>query len=259
MIVPHLQNLVRAVPGPAQGARERGAIDFDTTETYIVCNAQGKIEQILPRTRNDAHRLIEECMLTANVCAADFLERFKHPALYRIHAGPSEENLQEPARVPAHVGLSLGGGDKPQASDYAEVMDKIKSRPDAPMLQTMLLRSMQQAVYSPDNIGHFGLAYEAYAHFTSPIRRYPDLLVHRAIKAVLAHTKYQPAFGARHRAEHSGLAQGAPPERGRMPRRRRRTRPPAPSATKPSGMSWACTARQTSAGPTRPPAMWRPG
>lgn len=195
-LVPHLQNLYELYQVLLKARRERGAIDFDTTETYIVCNAQGKIEQILPRTRNDAHRLIEECMLTANVCAADFLERFKHPALYRVHAGPSEEKLKALREFLKTSGLSLGGGDKPQASDYAEVMDKIKVRPDAPMLQTMLLRSMQQAVYSPDNIGHFGLAYEAYAHFTSPIRRYPDLLVHRAIKAVLAHTKYQPAFAA---------------------------------------------------------------
>ena len=193
-LVPHLQNLYELFQVLLKARRARGAIDFDTTETYIVCNAQGKIEQILPRTRNDAHRLIEECMLTANVCAADFLVRFKHPALYRVHAGPSEEKLKNLREFLKTAGLTLGGGDKPQASDYAEVMDKIKSRPDAPMLQTMLLRSMQQAVYSPDNIGHFGLAYEAYAHFTSPIRRYPDLLVHRSIKAILAHTKYQPAF-----------------------------------------------------------------
>ncbi|WP_233472432.1 ribonuclease R [Cupriavidus respiraculi] len=194
-LVPHLQNLYELFQTLLKARRQRGAIDFDTTETYIVCNAQGKIEQILPRTRNDAHRLIEECMLTANVCAADFLERFKHPALYRVHAGPNEEKLKNLREFLRTAGLSLGGGDKPHASDYAEVMDKIKARPDAPMLQTMLLRSMQQAVYSPDNIGHFGLAYEAYAHFTSPIRRYPDLLVHRAIKAVLAHTKYKPVFG----------------------------------------------------------------
>lgn len=195
-LVPHLQNLYELFRVLLKARQTRGAIDFDTTETYIVCNAQGKIEQILPRTRNDAHRLIEECMLTANVCAADFLERFKHPALYRIHAGPNPEKLKLLREFLKTAGLSLGGGDKPQASDYAELMDKIKVRPDAPMLQTMLLRSMQQAVYSPDNIGHFGLSYEAYTHFTSPIRRYPDLLVHRAIKAVLAHTKYQPAFAA---------------------------------------------------------------
>jgi ribonuclease R len=194
-LVPHLQNLYELYQVLLKSRRERGAIDFDTTETYIVCNAQGKIEQILPRTRNDAHRLIEECMLTANVCAADFLEQFKHATLFRIHAGPSEEKLKNLREFLKTSGLSLAGGDKPHASDYSAVMEKIKSRPDAPMLQTMLLRSMQQAVYSPDNIGHFGLAYDAYAHFTSPIRRYPDLLVHRAIKAVLAHTKYRPAFG----------------------------------------------------------------
>ncbi|MDE2204643.1 MAG: RNB domain-containing ribonuclease, partial [Burkholderiaceae bacterium] len=169
---------------------------FDTTETYIVCNAQGKIEQILPRTRNDAHRLIEECMLTANVCAAEMLERYKHSALYRVHAGPTEEKLQALRAFLKTNGLTLGGGDKPQAADYAELMEKVAARPDAPMLQTMLLRSMQQAVYSPDNIGHFGLAYPAYAHFTSPIRRYPDLLVHRSIKAILQRTRYVPSLGA---------------------------------------------------------------
>ncbi len=167
-------------------------MDFETTETYIVCNAAGKIEQILPRTRNDAHRLIEECMLTANVCAADLLERHKHPGLYRIHAGPTEEKLNQLRTFLKQLGLSLGGGTTPSASDYAALMEKIKGRPDAVLLQTMLLRSMQQAVYSPDNIGHFGLSYDAYAHFTSPIRRYPDLLTHRAIKAVLAGKVYHP-------------------------------------------------------------------
>jgi len=175
-----------------QSRQKRGAIDFDTTETYIVCNAQGKIEQIVPRTRNDAHKLIEECMLAANVCAADFLKRNKHPGLYRIHAGPTEEKLANLRSFLRGMGLTLAGGDKPHASDYAALMAQIRTRPDAPMLQTMMLRSMQQAVYSPDNIGHFGLAYEAYAHFTSPIRRYPDLLTHRAIRAVLAGRKYVP-------------------------------------------------------------------
>jgi ribonuclease R len=193
-LVPHLQDLYELYQTLLKARRERGAIDFDTTETYIVCNAQGKIEQILPRTRNDAHRLIEECMLTANVCAAEMLEKYKHSALYRVHAGPTEEKLQALRAFLKTSGLTLGGGDKPEAADYAELMEKIAARPDAPMLQTMLLRSMQQAVYSPDNIGHFGLAYPAYAHFTSPIRRYPDLLVHRAIKAILHHTRYVPSL-----------------------------------------------------------------
>ena len=191
-IVPHLQNLY-AVYHALHGARQkRGAIDFETTETYIVCNALGKIEKIIPRTRNDAHKLIEECMLSANVCAADLLIRHKHPGTYRIHASPTEEKLNQVRTFLKQAGLNLGGGDKPTANDYAVLMREVKERPDAALLQTMLLRSMQQAVYSPDNIGHFGLAYEAYAHFTSPIRRYPDLLTHRAIKAILLGKKYEP-------------------------------------------------------------------
>ncbi len=191
-IVPHLLNLNEVFHSLLKARHERGAIDFETTETYIVCNAMGKIEKIIPRTRNDAHRLIEECMLAANVCAADFLIRHKHPGTFRVHAVPTEEKLKQLRTFLKQVGLNLGGGDKPAASDYADVMKQIKERPDAALLQTMLLRSMQQAVYSPDNVGHFGLAYEAYAHFTSPIRRYPDLLTHRAIKAVLAGKKYEP-------------------------------------------------------------------
>ncbi|MYN07803.1 ribonuclease R [Pseudoduganella aquatica] len=191
-IVPLLQNLYDVYHALVQARNVRGAIDFETTETYIVCNAAGKIEKIIPRTRNDAHKIIEECMLAANVCAADLLLRHKHPGTYRIHAGPTKEKLKQVRDFLKQVGLSLAGGDTPAAGDYAELMRKIKERPDASLLQTMLLRSMQQAVYSPDNIGHFGLAYEAYAHFTSPIRRYPDLLTHRAIKAILQGKKYEP-------------------------------------------------------------------
>lgn len=191
-IVPHLQNLSRVFQALLGARHVRGAIDFETTETYIVCNAMGKIEKIIPRTRNDAHRLIEECMLAANVCAADLLIRHKHPGTFRIHATPTEEKLNQLRTFLKMTGLNLGGGLKPTAGDYAALMREIKERPDAALLQTMLLRSMQQAVYSPDNVGHFGLAYEAYAHFTSPIRRYPDLLTHRAIKAVLQGKRYEP-------------------------------------------------------------------
>ncbi len=191
-LLPHLQNLYELFQVLLAARKVRGAMDFETTETYIVCNAAGKIEQILPRTRNDAHRLIEECMLTANVCAADLMERHKHPGVYRIHAGPTEEKLNQLRTFLKQLGLSLAGGTKPSASDYANLMDKIRGRPDALLLQTMLLRSMQQAVYSPENIGHFGLSYDAYAHFTSPIRRYPDLLTHRVIKAILAGKRYHP-------------------------------------------------------------------
>lgn len=191
-IVPHLLNLNEVFHALLGARQERGAIDFETTETYIVCNPMGKIEKIIPRTRNDAHRLIEECMLAANVCAADLLIRHKHPGTFRIHAVPTEEKLNQLRTFLKQTGLNLGGGNKPSASDYAAVMREIKERPDAALLQTMLLRSMQQAVYSPDNVGHFGLAYEAYAHFTSPIRRYPDLLTHRAIKAILLGKRYEP-------------------------------------------------------------------
>ncbi len=191
-LVPHLLHLYEVFHALTRARHARGAIDFETTETYIVCNPSGKIEKILPRTRNDAHKLIEECMLAANVCAADLLMEYKHPGTYRIHASPTKEKLTQVRNFLKQVGLNLGGGDAPSASDYAELMKKIKGRPDAALLQTMLLRSMQQAVYSPDNIGHFGLSYDAYAHFTSPIRRYPDLLTHRAIKAILQGKKYEP-------------------------------------------------------------------
>ena len=155
----------------------------------MIFNDQGKIDRIEPVIRNEAHRIIEECMLAANVCAANFLIDHKHPALYRIHEGPTEERLGNLRIFLAEFGFMLSGGDKPSIKDYATVIKKIKGRPDEHLLQTVLLRSMQQAVYSPDNIGHFGLAYAAYTHFTSPIRRYPDLLIHRAIKAILENKK----------------------------------------------------------------------
>lgn len=133
-------------------------------------------------------------MLAANVCAADILARHEHAGLYRVHEGPTPEKLDKLRVYLRGLALHLEGGDEPHATDYAQLLDQIKDRPDAPLLQTMLLRSLQQAVYSPDNAGHFGLGYEAYTHFTSPIRRYPDLLVHRAIKAILAGKKYRPAY-----------------------------------------------------------------
>jgi ribonuclease R len=191
-VVPQLQFLNQVFHALLEARERRGAIDFDTTETYIVCDPQGKIEQILPRTRNDAHKLIEECMLAANVCAADFMTRSKHLGLYRVHDGPTPDKLANLRAFLKTLGLMLAGGDDPQASDYATLSQRIRTRPDAPLLQTMLLRSMQQAIYSPDNGGHFGLAYPAYAHFTSPIRRYPDLLTHRVIKALLEGKKYVP-------------------------------------------------------------------
>ncbi|QMT33140.1 ribonuclease R [Conchiformibius steedae DSM 2580] len=173
--------------------RTRGAMEFERAETEMLFNQQGKIERIQAVTRNDAHKLIEECMLAANVCAADFLLKNKHPALFRNHAGPTPEKLATLREQLGLLGLSLGGGDDPQPKHYAELSAQISSRPDREMIEIMLLRSMQQAVYAPENEGHFGLAYEHYAHFTSPIRRYPDLLVHRAIKAVLAGKQHHVA------------------------------------------------------------------
>ena len=175
-----------------QARAKRGAIDFETTETRMVFDDNGKIERIVPQVRNDAHRLIEECMLAANVCASDFLQKQEHPALYRIHDGPAEDRLEKLRTFLGEFGLALEGGDEPHARDYGALLAQVKARPDAQLLQTVMLRSLRQAVYSPDNVGHFGLAYDAYTHFTSPIRRYPDLLVHRAIKAALAAERYAP-------------------------------------------------------------------
>jgi len=168
----------------------RGAIDFETVETRMVFDARGKIEKIVPEPRNDAHRLIEECMLAANVCAGNFVAEHGHPVLYRVHDVPSAEKVSALRAFLAELGLQLPGGEIPRPADYAQLLQRIRKRPDFALLQTILLRSLKQALYSPDNAGHFGLAFDAYVHFTSPIRRYPDLLVHRAIKAVLARKRY---------------------------------------------------------------------
>nr|WP_232516537.1 ribonuclease R [Thauera sp. K11] len=191
-LLPHLENLDKLFRVLLKARAKRGAIDFETTETRMIFDDDGKIAQIVPEVRNDAHRLIEECMLAANVCASDFLASREHPALYRIHESPAEEKLAKLRDFLKEFGLGLGGGDEPRASDYAKLLGQVKDRPDAQLLQTVMLRSLKQAMYSPDNVGHFGLAYEAYTHFTSPIRRYPDLLVHRGIKAVLAGEQYRP-------------------------------------------------------------------
>jgi len=189
-LMPHLQHLYTVYQLMLKQREKRGAIEFESSETMMIFNEQGKIEKIVPSTRNEAHKLIEECMLAANVCAAEFLMQHKHSALYRIHEGPTPEKLEALRQFMAEFGFGVGGGDKPHAKDYGKLMGRIKDRQDAQLLQTVMLRSMQQAVYSPDNVGHFGLAYDAYAHFTSPIRRYPDLLIHRAIKAVLGNAKF---------------------------------------------------------------------
>ncbi len=185
-VLPHLENLYGMYKAMRAQRSKRGAIDFETTEVRIVFGSERKIDKIIPVYRNDAHKIIEECMITANVATARFLLKNNMPALYRIHEGPTVEKLEDLRKFLSEFGLQIPGGEKPTAKDYAHLVNQIKERSDFNLIQTVLLRSLRQAVYSPDNIGHFGLAYDAYAHFTSPIRRYPDLLVHRAIKHVLS-------------------------------------------------------------------------
>ena len=184
----NLHDVFRAL---LKARQARGAVDFDTVETQIVCDDAGRIEKIVPRTRNDAHRLIEECMLAANVCSADFLQLGKHPGLYRVHEAPTPEKQEILRAYLKALGLGLSISETPEPAEFQRIAEATKERPDAEQIHTMLLRSMSQAIYSPVNSGHFGLAYEAYTHFTSPIRRYPDLLVHRVIKSILAGRKYQ--------------------------------------------------------------------
>ncbi len=191
-LLPHLKLLHKLFKALLKARIKRGAIEFETVETQMYFNDQGKIERIEPVQRNEAHRLIEECMLAANVCAADFLQKHGQTALYRIHEDPAPEKIEALRQFLKEFGISLGGKSKPTAKDYADTLQQINDRPDAQLLQTVMLRSLQQAIYSPEITGHFGLAYEAYTHFTSPIRRYPDLLVHRAIKAVLHGERYEP-------------------------------------------------------------------
>ncbi|MBI3560166.1 MAG: ribonuclease R [Gammaproteobacteria bacterium] len=170
-----------------QARNQRGAIDFDSTETRIVFGADRKIDRIVPLQRNDAHRLIEECMLLANVAAANYLAEHKIPILYRNHEPPSAERLADLREFLGSFGLSLAGGEAPEPKHFTQLIERVRQRPDSHLLETVMLRSLKQAMYSPDNAGHFGLAYPAYTHFTSPIRRYPDLLVHRAIRHLLQH------------------------------------------------------------------------
>ena len=202
-VLPQIYDLHALYQALEAARQKRGAIEFETPETKMLCDEQGRITEIVAQSRNDAHKLIEECMLAANTCAADFLESNKHPALYRVHEGPSPDRLAKLREFLAGTGLRLGNAQVearekrgPRPQDYQVLSQQIQGRPDAALLQTMMLRSMQAAVYTPDNQGHFGLAYDAYAHFTSPIRRYPDLLNHRAIKALLENRRYLPVIEA---------------------------------------------------------------
>ena len=189
-LVPHLLNLHDVYRALLKARTRRGAIDFETTETQIVCDDNGRIERIVPRTRNDAHKLIEEAMLAANVCAADFIALHEHPALFRVHEGPTPEKKVTLQNYLKALGLGLSISDDPKPAEFQQLAQATKDRVDAQQIHSMLLRSMQQAIYTSKNTGHFGLAYDAYTHFTSPIRRYPDLLVHRVFKALLESRRY---------------------------------------------------------------------
>ncbi len=191
-LLPHLVTLHKLYGILAAARSKRGAIDFDTAELAIEFDDHGKITRIVPAPRNDAHKLIEECMLAANVCAADFLIQKKQATLFRVHEPPPPDKLAVLREFLAMSALHLAGGERPTAADYAKLLESARARTDYDLLQTVLLRSLSQAQYRPDNEGHFGLGYEAYAHFTSPIRRYPDLLVHRGIKAALDGRTYSP-------------------------------------------------------------------
>ena len=185
-VLPHLKQLYALYQVLLAARHERGAIDFETQETRIIFGSGRKIAEITPTQRNDAHKLIEECMLAANVATAEFMRKHEIPSLYRVHDGPPPERLEKLKAFLTELGLSLHRGkDGPSPKDYQKLLESIRERPDFHLIQTVMLRSLSQAVYSADNGGHFGLNYEAYTHFTSPIRRYPDLLVHRAIRSVV--------------------------------------------------------------------------
>jgi ribonuclease R len=195
-LVPHLIHLHEVYRALLKHRGTRGAVDFETTETQIVADDNGRIERIEPRKRNEAHRLIEEAMLAANVCAAEFIADHGHPALYRVHEGPTTEKRITLQNYLKAMGLGVSLSDDPTPGELQAIASATRDRPDALQIHTMLLRSMQQAHYTAANSGHFGLAYEAYTHFTSPIRRYPDLLVHRVIKALLQGKRYHLDTGA---------------------------------------------------------------
>jgi len=208
----HLHDVYRAL---LQARNARGAVDFETTETQIVCDESGRIEKIVPRTRNDAHKLIEEAMLAANVCSAEFIAQGKQPGLFRVHEGPTPEKQETLRNYLKAMGVPHTLSDNPSPGEFQHIANATKERPEAQQIHTMLLRSMQQAIYTPSNRGHFGVALEAHTPFTSPIRRYPDLLVHRVIKAILGGKRYQlpalPTPGEAHAKLSKRLAARAAP------------------------------------------------
>jgi len=235
-LMPHLLHLHEVYRALLRQRGRRGAVDFEMTETQIVCDDSGRIEKIVPRVRNDAHRLIEETMLAANVCAAELIGGASHPSLYRVHEGPTPEKRQALQAYLRALGLGLTLADEPSPAEFQAVAAATRDRADALQIHQMLLRAMQQAIYTPVNSGHFGLAYPAYTHFTSPIRRYPDLLVHRVIKALLS--------GRTYRLEPPGPSAVAPPRRGARPMA---AQVPRPAGTDPDLLPWEVAGAHSSA------------
>ncbi|MDF1645613.1 MAG: ribonuclease R [Legionellaceae bacterium] len=187
LIFPALKNLYALYHVLLKTRKARGAMDFNTTETRIIFDEHRKIERIIPVIRNDAHRLIEECMLAANVATARFLEKADIPTLYRVHPAPADDKLIALRQFLGEFGLTLTGGKKPTPKNFQATLLAVGEKPERHLIETVMLRSLKQAQYIEANGGHFGLAYPAYTHFTSPIRRYPDLLIHRAIGHLLDH------------------------------------------------------------------------
>ena len=212
-LVPHIEELERLYKALRAARDVRGAIDFETVETKVVFSKDRKIDRIVPVVRNDAHKIIEECMLAANVATAELLEKLKLPALYRVHEGPSTERLLALRQFLGELGLNLGGGEKPTPGDYQKLLAEVHERADLNVIQTVMLRSLSQARYQAENGGHFGLNYAAYTHFTSPIRRYPDLLIHRAIRFLLRGGGEGKGLVGKLRGTRKGLqsAEGAQP------------------------------------------------
>ncbi len=242
-----LLNLHGVFQSLLKSRQKRGAVDFETTETQIVCDENGRIEKIVPRTRSVAHRVIEEAMLAANVCSADFIAQSKHPGLFRVHEGPTPEKKEILQNYLKVTGLGMTISDDPSPGEFQAIAVATKDRPDAQQIHSMLLRSMQQAIYTPANSGHFGLAYGAYTHFTSPIRRYPDLLVHRVIKAILEKSRYQlpvlPTPGEAHAKLARRLEKGLA-SRVAQPKQ-------TPKKTNAEGMAWLAAGLHCSANERR--------
>jgi len=245
--VDDLLNLHGVYQSLLKSRHKRGAVDFETTETQIICDENGRIEKIAPRTRNVAHRLIEEAMLAANVCSADFIAQSKHPGLFRVHEGPTPEKKEILRNYLKAIGIGLTISDDPSPGEFQAIAEATKERPDAQQIHSMLLRAMQQAIYTPVNSGHFGLAFDAYTHFTSPIRRYPDLLVHRVIKSILEKKRYQlptlPTPGEAHAKLARRLEKGQAAKAGQPNQ--------TPKKTNAEGMAWLAAGLHCSANERR--------